>query len=333
MIDLSTTYLGLALKNPLVVGASPLSQDVDRVRAMEDAGAAAVVLHSLFEEQIVLEEMHLERGLTAGTESYAEAVSYLPDVHTYKLGPDAYLEHVRKAKAAVDVPVIASLNGTSAGAWTRYAKLAQDAGADALELNIYHVATDPARPAADLERHYAELVRNVHAVVRIPVAVKVGSSFTAFANVARQLVDAGANGLVLFNRFYQPDLDIEHLTVSPTLSLSTPGCLLLRLHWVAVLYGKLKTDFAVTGGVHSGHDVLKAMMAGANVAMLTSALLRNGVAHLSTVRQEMAHWMEEREYESVKQMRGSLSQKAVPNPAAFERGNYIKVLSAYELKT
>ena len=331
MIDLSTRYLGLALKNPLVVGPSPLCQDVDQIRAMEDAGAAAVVLHSLFEEQIVLEALTLERGLTAGTESYAESVSYLPDVHTYRLGPEAYLEHVRKAKAAVDIPVIASLNGTSAGTWTRYAKLLQEAGADALELNLYEVVTDPAETAADLEGRYVELVKTVRAAVTLPVAVKVGHSFSAFANVAQRLVGAGAGGLVLFNRFYQPDLDIEHLEVVPTLSLSTSYELLLRLHWVAVLYGRVKTDFAVTGGVHTGHDALKAMMAGANVAMMTSALLRNGVEHVAKVRREMLTWMEEREYESVAQMRGSLAQKAVPNPGAFERGNYIKVLSSYTL--
>lgn len=331
MIDLSTTYLGLALKNPLVVGPSPLCQDVDRIRAMEDAGAAAVVLHSLFEEQIVLEALSLEQGLTAGSESYAEAVSYLPDVHTFPLGPDAYLEHVRKAKAAVDIPVVASLNGTSPGNWIRYAKLLEEAGANALELNLYYVATDPAETAAELEARYVDLVKSVRAAVRIPVAVKVGHSFSAFANVAHLLVGAGADGLVLFNRFYQPDLDIEHLEVVPTLSLSSSYELLLRLHWVAVLYGRLKTDFAVTGGVHTGHDALKAMMAGANVAMLTSALLRHGIGHLATVRREMLTWMEEREYESVAQMRGSLAQKAVRNPGAFERGNYIKVLSSYAL--
>ncbi len=331
MIDLSTTYLGLALKNPLVVGPSPLCQDLGRIRAMEDAGAAAVVLHSLFEEQIVLEALTLERGLTAGTESYAESVSYLPDVHTYRLGPEAYLEHVRKAKAAVDIPVIASLNGTTPGTWTRYAKLLEQAGADALELNLYEVATDPAQTAADLERRYVDLVRTVRAAVKVPVAVKVGHAFSAFANFAQQLAAAGAGGLVLFNRFYQPDLDIEHLEVVPTLTLSTSYELLLRLHWVAVLYGRVKTDFAVTGGVHTGHDALKAMMAGANVAMMASALLRHGIDHLATVRREMLTWMEEREYESVAQMRGSLAQKAVPNPGAFERGNYIKVLSSYAL--
>ena len=331
MIDLSTTYLGLPLKNPLVVGPSPLCQSVDALRAMEDAGAAAIVLHSLFEEQIALESQQLDRGLSAQTESFAESLTYLPDVHTYKLGPDAYVEHVRKAKAAVDIPVIASLNGVTPGAWIRYAKLVEEAGADAVELNIYYVATDPLTPAQDVERRYVDLVAAVRKAVTVPLAVKIGHSFTAFANVAHQLAAAGANGLVLFNRFYQPDLDIEHLEVVPSLTLSSSYELLLRLHWVAVLYGRVKTDFAVTGGVHTGHDAIKAMMAGANVAMMTSALLRRGVDHLATVRTEMLNWMEEREYESVAQMRGSLAQKAVRNPGAYERGNYIKVLSSYAL--
>jgi dihydroorotate dehydrogenase (fumarate) len=329
--DLSTTYLGLPLRNPLVVSPSPLCADLGRIRQMEDAGAGAVVLHSLFEEQIALEALQLEKGLAAGAGISAESVDFLPDVHTYKLGPDAYLEHLRKAKAAVGIPVIASLNGTTAGAWTRYAKLAEQAGADAIELNIYYVATDPSQIAANLERRYVELVSSVKKAVKIPIAVKTGHSFSAFANFAHQLASAGADGLVLFNRFYQPELDIDELAVRPTLSLSSPYELLLRLHWVAVLYGRVKADLAVTGGVHSGRDALKAMMAGANVAMLTSALLMRGIGHLSAVKQEMLAWMEEHEYESIKQMRGSLAQKAVVNPGAFERGNYIKVLSSYVL--
>jgi dihydroorotate dehydrogenase (fumarate) len=304
---------------------------VDRIRAMEDAGAAAVVLHSLFEEQIALNARDLDRTLAAQADGYAEAVSYLPDLHTYKLGPEEYLEHIRKAKAAVDIPVIASLNGASTGGWVRYAKLMEEAGADALELNIYYVATDPTRPASDVEQQYVDLVNDVRAGVKLPLAVKVGHSFSSFANLAHRLVGAGANGLVLFNRFYQPDLDVEHLEVVSTLTLSSSYELLLRLHWTALLYGRVKTDFAVTGGVHTGHDVLKAMMAGANVAMMASALLKQGIDHVATVRQEMLNWMEEREYESVTQMRGSLAQKAVKNPGAYERGNYIKVLSSYAL--
>jgi dihydroorotate dehydrogenase (fumarate) len=331
VIDLTTTYLGLTLKSPLVAGPSPLCQSVDAIRAMEDAGAAAVVLHSLFEEQIALESQQLDAGLSAHTESFAESLSYLPDKAHYALGPEEYVEHVRKAKAAVDIPVIASLNGVTPGAWIRYARLVEQAGADGIELNIYYVATDPHATAFDVERRYVELVTAVRKAVKVPLAVKLGPSFTAFANVARQLAGAGANGLVLFNRFYQPDLDIEHLEVVPTLALSTSAELLLRLHWVAVLYGRVKADLAVTGGVHTGHDALKSMMAGAHVAMLTSALLKHGVGHLATVRAEMLHWMEEREYESIAQMRGSLAQKAVKDPAAYERGNYIKVLSSYAL--
>jgi dihydroorotate dehydrogenase (fumarate) len=331
VIDLTTTYLGLSLKNPLVVSPSPLSQDVGRIRAMEDAGAAAVVLHSLFEEQIALEGLQLDRTLTAQADGYAEAVSYLPDLRTLKLGPEEYLEHIVKAKAAVDIPVIASLNGATTGGWVHHAQLMEEAGADALELNIYYVATDPTRPASEVEQQYVNLVNDVRAAVKLPLAVKVGHSFTAFANLAHRLVGAGANGLVLFNRFYQPDLDLEHLEVVPSLTLSSSYELLLRLHWTAVLYGRVKADFAVTGGVHTGHDVLKAMMAGANVAMMTSALLRNGIGHVAAVRQEMLDWMQEREYESVLQMRGSLAQRSVKNPGAFERGNYIKVLSSYAL--
>ena len=331
MIDLTTTYLGLQLKNPLVVSPSPLCQDVGRLSEMEDAGAAAVVLHSLFEEQIALNASDFDRTLAAQKDGYAEAVSYLPELHTYKLGPEEYLEHIRKAKAAVDIPVIASLNGATTGGWVRYAKLMEQAGADALELNIYHIATDPTRPASEVEQQYVDLVNDVRTAVKLPLAVKVGPSFSAFANLAHRLVGAGANGLVLFNRFYQPDLDVEHLEVVPSLTLSTSAELLLRLHWTAVLYGRVKADFAVTGGVHTGHDVLKAMMAGANVAMMASALLKHGIDHVATVRQEMLNWMEEREYESVAQMRGSLAQKAVKNPGAYERGNYIKVLSSYAL--
>ncbi len=331
-MDLATTYLGLDLRNPLVVSASPLGQDIGRIRQMEDAGAGAVVLHSLFEEQITLESFLLDRDLTDGTESFPEALTYLPDLSAYNLGPDAYVEHVRKAKAAVEIPVIGSLNGVSTGGWLRYARAIEEAGADALELNIYLVANDPDRSAAEIEDQYAELVRDVVASVRIPVAVKLGHHFTAFGHFARRLVDEGAHGLVLFNRFYQPDLDVDELDVVPTLTLSSPYELLLRLNWVAILYGKVDCDLAVTGGVHSARDVLKAMMAGAKVAMLTSALLQQGIGHLRTVRTDLERWMEEHEYESVGQMRGSLSQRAVADPSAFERGNYLRVLSGYALK-
>jgi len=331
-MDLTTQYLGLKLKSPLVASASPLSEDIGKIRKLEDAGAAAVVLHSLFEEQIRLESLELDRQLSQGGESFAESLSYFPDFTSYKLGPDAYLEHIAKAKAAVKIPVIASLNGSSEGGWTRYARKMEQAGADALELNIYAVPTDPAATAADVEKLYCHLAREVKASVGIPVAIKVGPFFTAFVNFAHRLEQAGVDGLVLFNRFYQPDFDLEALEIVPSLQLSTPYEELLRLHWTAILYGRIKPDLAITGGVHSAHDVLKAMMAGARVVTMASALLKNGIGHLKTVQSEMVAWMEEHEYESVRQMQGSMSQKSVTDPNAFLRANYLKVLSSYALK-
>jgi dihydroorotate dehydrogenase (fumarate) len=332
MIDLSTRYLGLRLANPLVASASPLSESIGAIRAMEDAGAAAVVLHSLFEEQLDVESSHLDRYLTHGAESYAEALAYFPDLTGYNLGPDHYLEHVRQAKAAVDIPIIGSLNGVSTGGWIEFAKKIEQAGADALELNVYYVPTDPTLTGAQVERMYADLVRDVKASVSIPVAVKIGHAFTALANVARDLDAAGADGLVLFNRFYLPDFDLEHLDVVPRLTLSSPHEILVRLHWVAILYGHVKADLAVTGGVHGSAQVLKAMMAGARVAMMTSALLQNGIAHLARVRADILDWMETHEYASIAQMQGSMSYRSVAEPAAFERANYMKVLSSYTLR-
>ncbi|HXY19871.1 MAG TPA: dihydroorotate dehydrogenase-like protein [Gemmatimonadales bacterium] len=332
MIDLSTDYLGLKLATPLVAGASPLCEDVGNLRRLEDAGASAVVLHSLFEEQLTRESDALDRALSTGTDSHAEAMSYFPDLVSYNLGPEGYLEHIRKAKAALGVPVIASLNGVSSGGWVGYARKMEQAGADALELNVYFIPTDSHLTGAAVEQQYCELVRDVRAAIRIPLAVKVGHQFTAFANMARRLEEAGAGALVLFNRFYQPDLDTEKLEVVSALSLSQPYELLLRLHWVAVLYGRVQADLAVTGGVHGAQDVLKAMMAGANVAMMTSALLQRGIPHLAAVRRELEAWMTEHEYESVKQMRGSLSQRSTANPEAYERANYVRVLSSYALK-
>jgi dihydroorotate dehydrogenase (fumarate) len=332
-IDLSTTYLGLTLKNPLVASASPLTEDLGNVRRMEDAGAAAIVMHSLFEEQINLESQELDRYLSHGTESFAESLTYFPDLTDYNLGPDKYLEHLRRVKAAVGIPVIGSLNGVSTGGWIRYAKMMQEAGADALELNVYYIPTDPELTSAQVEQMYLDLVRDVKATLKIPVAVKLGHSFTALANLARRLDQAGANALVLFNRFYQPDLDLEKLEAVPTLTLSSSYELLLRLHWVAILYGHIRADLAVTGGVHTAPDVLKAMMAGARVAMMTSALLKNGIGHLQAVRAGLVSWMEEHEYASIRQMQGSMSYRSVANPAAFERANYMKVLSSYTLRT
>lgn len=331
MIDLTTSYLGMNLKNPLVVSASPLCEEVDNIRRMEEAGAAAVVLHSLFEEQITLESHELNHHLSHSAESYAEALSYFPDMMDYNLGPEGYLEHIRRVKEAVDIPVIGSLNGISTGGWITYAKKIEEAGADALELNIYFIPTDPEMTGADVEQMYVDLVRDVASSVALPVAVKIGPYFSAMANMARRLDRAGAGALVLFNRFYQPDFDLEELEVVPDLDLSRSYELRLRLRWVAILYGHIKADMAITGGIHTAEDVLKAMMAGARVAMMTSALLIHGIEHLARVRADVLQWMEEHEYESIRQMQGSMSQRSVADPAAFERANYMKVLSSYPL--
>lgn len=333
MIDLTTKYLSMKLKSPLVVSASPLSAEIGNIRHMEDAGASAVVLPSLFEEQIQMESNTLDHFLLQGTESFAESLTYIPDMGGYRLGPDGYLEHVRAAKQAVAIPIIASLNGTSTSGWASYAESIEEAGADALELNIYLIPTDSEVPGSQVEQMYVDLLAQVKSSIKIPVAVKIGAYFSSLPNAARRLDEAGANALVLFNRFYQPDFDLENLEVVPNLMLSTPHELLLRLNWVAVLYGKISADLAVTGGVHSGVDVLKAAMAGASVSMMTSALLRNGIGHLAAVRAQILEWMEEHEYESIEQMQGSMSQRSVADPSAFQRANYVKVLSSYRLKS
>jgi dihydroorotate dehydrogenase (fumarate) len=332
MSDLTTSYLGLTLKNPLVASPSPLCQELGNIRQMEDAGASAVVLHSLFEEQLTVEGRELDHFLTHGTDSFAEALSYYPDLGNYKLGPDAYLEHIRKAKAAVKIPIVGSLNGVSSGGWISYAKKIEQAGADGLELNVYFIPTDPDMSSAQVEQMYADLVRDVRASVKVPVAVKLGPYFSAMASMARRLDQAGANGLVLFNRFYQPDFDLEKLEVTPNLVLSRSDELRLRLIWVGILYGRIKADMAVTGGVHTAEDAIKSMMAGARVAMMTSALLRNGIKHIGAVLEGMKAWMEQHEYASIRQMQGSMSQKSVAEPAAFVRANYMKVLSSYAMK-
>jgi dihydroorotate dehydrogenase (fumarate) len=289
-----------------------------------------VVLHSLFEEQIELESEQLDQSLTAGELAGPEGgYNFFPDLAKYNLGPDGYLEHLRKAKAAVGIPVVASLNGFSTGGWVSYAKKIQQAGADALELNIYMVPTEAEMTSAMVEDQYVDLVRQVRGAVTIPLAVKLGPYFSAMANLAKRLEGAGANSLVLFNRFYQPDFDLEALEIVPSLQLSTSYELLLRLHWVAILYGRVKPDLAVTGGVHTSYDVLKAMMAGAKVAMMTSALLKRGIEYIKTVQEEMSTWMEEHEYESVQQMQGSMSRKSVKDPNTLLRANYLKVLSSY----
>ncbi len=329
MPDLSTTYLKLPLRNPLVVSASPLCESVENIRRMEEAGAGAIVLHSLFEEQITLETHSLDYTLSQGAESFPEALSYFPEPMEAPIGPKGYLTHLRRAKKAVRIPVIASLNGTTPGGWVQYAKRLEDAGADAIELNVYYIPADPEIRAVDVEQRYIQLVHDVKQAVHIPLAVKVGPFFTAPANMASELRTAGADGLVLFNRFYQPDIDLEHLEVVPNLLLSCPTELRLRLRWIALLSSRLDIDLAVTGGVHSASDVLKCMMAGAHVAMMTTALLRHGIDYLGVVRRDIDQWMIDHEYESISQMRGSMDQSNVDDPAAFERANYLKVLSSY----
>ena len=331
MIDLTTRYLNLTLKNPIVASASPLCESLDNIRRLEDHGIAAVVLPSLFEEQLNLESEALHADLSRGAQSFAESLNYFPNLNTYNLGPDGYLDLIRKAKASVSVPVIGSLNGVSQGGWIRYAREMEQAGADAIELNVYSIVTDPELAADRVEQGYADLVRAVKQSVRIPVAVKLSHFFSAPANAASRLDAAGADALVLFNRFYQPDFDVEALEVVPSLTLSRPQELLLRLHWVAIIFGHVRADLAITGGVHSARDVLKAAMAGARVAMMTSALLHNGLDHLDVVLNELVTWMEEHEYESIRQMCGSMSQRNVPDPAAFQRANYMRVLSSYTL--
>jgi len=332
MPDLTTTYLGLRLKNPLVASASPLSKKVELVQRMEEAGAAAVVLYSLFEEQITHESRALDHYLTHGTESYAEALSYFPDLDRYNLEPESYLEHVQRVKRAVAIPVIGSLNGVSPGGWVEYAHKIEQAGADALELNLYYLPTDVSLSSAELEEIYLTLVRDIRRQVHIPIAVKLSPFFTALPYMARRLVQAGADGLVLFNRFYQPDFDLETLEVVPNLTLSSSHDLRLPLRWIALLYGRIEADFALTSGVHTAEDVLKAMMAGANIAMLASELLAHGIWRLQDILDDMRTWMDAHEYESISQMRGSMSQCAVAEPAAFERANYMIALNSFDAR-
>ncbi len=330
-VDLSTTYLGLELKSPLVASASPLSERIDNYRRLEDAGASAVVNYSLFEEEINRDADELHHRLTQGTESFAESLSYFPEPDAFSLGPEQYLEHIRQAKEAVDIPVIASLNGRSRGGWIAYAQLMQEAGADALELNIYFLATDPGTTGQEIEQLYVDIVRAVKQNVTIPVAVKLSPYFSSMAYMARRLERAGADGLVLFNRFYQPDIDLDFLEVVPNVVLSNPFSGRLALRWIAILYGRIDCSLAATSGVHAAADALKMLMAGADVTMLCSALLKNGIDHLRTIRKDLVDWMVEHEYESVTQMKGSLSQRSCPDPAAFERANYIKALRTYHM--
>ncbi|MGB2676779.1 MAG: dihydroorotate dehydrogenase-like protein [Candidatus Acidiferrum sp.] len=332
MSDLSTKYLGLNLKSPLLASASPLSESVDNIKRLEDHGLAGVVLPSLFEEQLALESLAVDSDLSRGTESFPESANFFPDLQTYNLGPDGYLELIRHAKEAVKIPVIASLNGVSSGGWLEYARLMEEAGADAIELNIYSIATDPAVSGAEVEQGYVDLVRQLKRTLRIPLAVKLSPFFSAPANMGVRLDESRADGIVLFNRFYQPDFDIDQLEVTPSLNLSRPEELLLRLHWTAILFGHVRADLGITGGVHSSRDLLKCILAGAKVVFMTSALLRNGVQHAAHVLSEANRWLDEHEYSSIQQMCGSMSHGSVPDPTAFERGNYMKVLSSYTLR-
>ena len=328
-VDLRTSYLGIELANPIVPSASPLGQRIDTLRRLQDAGAAAVVLPSLFEEQIEHDEVQMHGALEMGADSYAEALSYLPTFEEYNTGTDAYLRHVEDTKKELAIPVIASLNGISLGGWTSFARRIQEAGADALELNVYFIAAEPDEPGAAVEERYVELVRAVRAEITIPLAVKIGPFFSSVGHVARQLVDAGADGLVLFNRFMQPDIDLDELRVDPSLRLSTSDELRLPLRWIAILHGRISASLASTTGVHSGADALKMLLAGADVVMLASALLHEGPEYVGVVLREIETWMEERDYESVEQLRGSMSQANIPNPVAFARANYAQLVTSF----
>ncbi len=328
-MDLSTNYLGLQLKNPIVPSASPLSEDISNIKLMEDAGAAAVVLYSLFEEQIEHESLELNYFTTIHNESSAEATSYYPEPFEFKTGPDEYLEHIKKAKEAVDIPIIASLNGKSLGGWVDYAKRIETAGADALELNIYFLASDPAKNSSAIEQDYVDIVKAVTSSINIPVAVKMHPYFSSVANMASKLDKAGAKGLVLFNRFYQPDIDLETLEVTPNVLLSTPMSMRLPLRWIAMMYKKVNADLAATSGIYSEADVIKMIMVGAKVTQMLSCLLKFGIGHISDVLTKLKFWMEVNEYESLEMMRGSMSYMNVADPAVFERANYMKLLHSY----
>jgi len=330
MIDLSTTYMGLKLRTPLVPSASPLSQEIDSIRRLEDAGASAVVLYSLFEEQLRQEGVELDQRLSEHTESFAEALSYLPEPSEFRLGPEGYLNHIRKAKQAVGIPVIASLNGRTPGGWTGYAKQIEQAGADAIECNIYAIPTEMSMPGSQVEQTYVDIVNAVKSAVTIPVAVKLSPFFSNMANMAKRFDDAGANSLVLFNRFYQPDINLDELEIQPNVLLSTPQALRLPLTWIGILFGRIRANLAATSGVHGPEDVIKLLMVGADVTMLCSTLLRNGISHLRYIEDGLLEWMERHEYESVQQMKGSMSQLRCPDPSAFERAQYMKAVKGVQ---
>lgn len=326
MADLSTTYMGLKLHSPIVVSPSPLSIELGNVRRMEESGAGAIVLYSLFEEQLRMESLEVSHHLSAGTESFAESLSYLPELSEFRVGPDGYLEHIRRCKAAVQVPIIASLNGTTPGGWLDYARLMEQAGADGLELNLYHFVSRPERTAEMVEDDYVKTVRAVTRALRIPVSVKLSPFFSNLAHFAHRLDETGVAGLTLFNRFYQPDVDLENMEIKPGVLLSTPQEMRLPLTWIGILYGRVKADMAATTGIDRAEDVVKMLMVGATVTELCSTLLRNGISHLSQIEAGLRAWMEKHEYASVNQMRGALSQMHSPDPAAFERAQYMRAV-------
>jgi dihydroorotate dehydrogenase (fumarate) len=330
MIDLSTTYLGLQLRTPLIASASPLSQEIDGIRRLEDAGASAVVLYSLFEEQLQQESFELEHHLTSGTNSFAEAATFFPQPNEFHLGSERYLNHIRKAKDAASVPIIASLNGATLGGWAKYAKQIEQAGADAIECNIYFIPSNPDIAGSTIEKSYIDILREVKNSVPIPVAVKLSPFFSNLANIAKRFDEAGANGLVLFNRFYQPDINLDELEIQPNVLLSTPQALRLPLTWIGILYGRIRASLAATSGVHGPEDVVKLLMVGADVTMLCSTLLKNGISHLQHIEEGLMKWMEKHEYESVHQMKGSMSQIRCPNPSAFERAQYVKAVKSIQ---
>jgi dihydroorotate dehydrogenase (fumarate) len=331
-MDLTTYYLGLRLRTPLIVGASPLSEEIANIERMQDAGASAVVLYSLFEEQLRQDRLELHQRLEHGTQSFPEALTYFPESESYQLGPEEYLAHIEKAKKAVQIPIIASLNGSMDGDWTQYARLIEKAGANALELNIYYIPTDLNLTGAEVEETYFDILKAVKSELSIPVAVKLSPFFSNFANMAKRLDDAGADGLVLFNRFYQPDIDLDTLEVKPNILLSTPMAMRVPLRWIAILYDRIRANLAATSGIHRATDVLKMLMAGADVTMLCSVLIRHGIQQISVIERDLINWMEEREYASVQQLRGSLSQKNTDDPSAFERAQYMRALSSFPVK-
>ncbi len=328
MSDLNTSYLGLQLRTPLVASASPLSHDVSGIRRLEDAGASAVVLFSLFEEQLREDAAEIENSLTVGTESFAESLSYFPRGAEFHVGPAGYLNHIRRAKEAVSIPIVASLNCASVGGWTDYARQVEQAGADAIECNIYSIPTDPTASSSDVEQKYLDIFRAVKHAVKIPVAIKLSPFFTNMAYMARRLDECGADGLVMFNRFYQPDIDLDQLELKPSVALSSSQEIRLPLTWIGILYGRIKASMAATSGVHNAEDAIKLLMAGANVTMLCSVLLKNGVDHIRSIEESMRHWMIIHEYESVRQMQGSMSQLRCHDSAAFERAQYMRAVKS-----